>query len=133
MTDARLPSHIKRMQIEADGDSRRWFPETADNLPFMVLAMCGEAGELANIVKKVARGDMSLRDAKTRMAACMEVTDVFTYLLDIAELLNFDLEKAYYVKRAENQRRFGTGAGGGTAGQNGSVLPGTSSNAGGKA
>src|SRR4051795_12373064 len=56
--------HTIARQCVADG--KRWFPETAEALPFTALALCGEVGELANIVKKIARGSLNIKDAKTR-------------------------------------------------------------------
>lgn len=88
-------------------DSKRWFPETAEALPFTALALCGEVGELANIVKKVARGSLNIKDAKTRNDLVGEMADVFTYLELMAGILGVDLELAYNIKRIENERRFG--------------------------
>lgn len=45
-----------------------------DNVHFLSLALCGEAGELANIVKKHWRGDGQLG-----AAALDEVADIVTY------------------------------------------------------
>jgi NTP pyrophosphatase (non-canonical NTP hydrolase) len=91
------------------GDSERWFGDTGEthkDLGFLVLALAGEVGELANIVKKVERGSLSIRNAKVRHDIVMETTDVFVYLLNIAALLNIDLERTYHMKRAENEERF---------------------------
>lgn len=101
------PSHVCKMALQANSDSKRWFPETAEDLTFMVLALCGEVGELANEIKKIVRGSANIKEAKTRVALMMEEADVFTYLLCISILTGTDLEKAYYAKRAENERRFG--------------------------
>lgn len=88
-------------------DSKRWFPNTSHSLAFMTLALCGEVGELANIIKKVERGSLDMKDAKTKHSAVMEATDVFIYLMDIFAILGVDTEQAYNMKRAENERRFG--------------------------
>jgi NTP pyrophosphatase (non-canonical NTP hydrolase) len=88
-------------------DSKRWFPDTAHSLAFMTLALCGEVGELANIVKKIERGSCDIRDAKTKHALVMEATDVFIYLMDVFALLGVDPEQAYNMKRIENEQRFG--------------------------
>src|SRR3954468_22305442 len=81
-------------------NSERWFGDTVklgtlDALVHHVLSLCGEAGEVANLVKKVHRGSLDLHDAGTRHDLVMEITDVYTYLLNIAGMLNVDLEKAY--------------------------------------
>jgi dCTP diphosphatase len=76
----------------------------------MTLALAGEVGELANLIKKIERGSLNFNDAKVQFEVHMETTDVFIYLLNIAGLLRIDLEAAYRVKRAENERRFGPGA-----------------------
>lgn len=41
------------------------------------LAICGEAGELANLVKKIRRGDFSLESQRTEMLK--ELADIVTY------------------------------------------------------
>jgi NTP pyrophosphatase (non-canonical NTP hydrolase) len=91
-------------------DSHRWFPDTSHSLPFMVLALCGEVGELANIVKKVERGSLDMKDARTKHAAVMEATDVLIYLMDVFAILGVDPEQAYNMKRVENEQRFGPAA-----------------------
>lgn len=97
---------IQQIIKQCGQDSKRWFPKTANDLGFMVLALCGETGEIANIVKKILRGSLDLKDAKTRNLLTMEVADAFTYLMDVCDLLGIDIEKAYNIKRLENERRF---------------------------
>lgn len=101
-----LLAHLANQCIQ---DSERWFGDTGathKDLGFLVLALAGEVGELANIVKKVERGSLSVRDPKVRHDIVMETTDVFVYLLNVAALLNIDLERTYHMKRAENEKRF---------------------------
>jgi NTP pyrophosphatase (non-canonical NTP hydrolase) len=61
----------------------------AEVLNFLALAICGEAGELANLVKKMWRGDEvdseEIRD---------EIADIRIYLEHIARHLRFDLDEA---------------------------------------
>ncbi len=88
-------------------DSKRWFPHVANSITHVTLGMAGEAGEFANIVKKIERGDLDINDAATRIRLREEATDIYIYLLNIAGLLNFDLSKSYYATRANNEKRFG--------------------------
>jgi NTP pyrophosphatase (non-canonical NTP hydrolase) len=97
-----VPSELFHMGRGALDDSRRWFPETADSVAFTVLALAGEVGEVANIVKKLERKSLRWTDAKVRMDLHMEVADVFTYLILLAGQLNVDLVKLYDLKRVEN-------------------------------
>jgi NTP pyrophosphatase (non-canonical NTP hydrolase) len=101
------PSYVAKMGLGADADSKRWFKKTAQDPVFMTLCLLGEGGELANIVKKIARGSLDPKDATVRYDVQMEMADVFTYLLALSVLLGVDLEKAYYHKRALNEKRFG--------------------------
>lgn len=101
------PSDIALLGKQALEDSRRWFPGTANSIAFTVLALAGEVGEVANIVKKIERGSFDLRSAKVRYDLSMEVADVFTYLVLLSGQLGVDLVKLYNLKRIENEQRFG--------------------------
>lgn len=61
----------------------------AEILNFLALAICGEAGELANLVKKLWRGDEVapnvIRD---------EIADIRIYLEHLARHLHIDLDRA---------------------------------------
>lgn len=83
-------------------DSRKWFPDTAEELGHHVMSLAGEVGEVCNAFKKINRGDKNthLSDLEE------EVTDVFIYLCNIAGLLGMDLVEAYERKRKFNQERF---------------------------
>ncbi len=89
-------------------DSERWFGDShcSKSIPHHTLAMCGEAGEFANVVKKIERGSLKLGDASTRLMLAEELADTFTYMLNIAALLGIDLEATYHHVRAQNERRF---------------------------
>jgi NTP pyrophosphatase (non-canonical NTP hydrolase) len=69
-------------------------------LNFLALAICGEAGELANFVKKAWRGDEldleAIRD---------EIADIRIYLEHLSRLLNIDLDRACENKLDEVDER----------------------------
>ncbi len=101
------PSPTFLLSQQALEDSRRWFPESAESVAFTTLALAGEVGEVANIVKKIERGSLRWTDAKVRYDLAMEIADVYTYLVVLAGQCGVDLEKAYAAKRIENAQRFG--------------------------
>ena len=72
-----------------------------DRVRFMTLALCGEAGELANLVKKDWRGDAG--DRREKMIA--ELADVGNYTFMLAEALGVDLEAAMLKKLIEVEAR----------------------------
>src|SRR4051812_38700915 len=78
-------------------DSERWFGDSAivHSIPHHTLAMAGEVGEFANIVKKIDRGSLDMRNPNVRYEMMMELTDVFVYLLNLAGLTGVDLFKSY--------------------------------------
>jgi NTP pyrophosphatase (non-canonical NTP hydrolase) len=69
-----------------------------------VLALCGEAGELANYVKKEWRGD-KLDLVAHRAKIESEVADVGNYIFMIAEVLGIDLLSAMRDKLYEVEKR----------------------------
>ena len=73
-------------------------------LQFLVLCLTGEVGELANLVKKVVRGDEQYEPTKGRITE--ELTDVFIYVLKLAYQMNVDLEASYLQKLEINKTRF---------------------------
>lgn len=73
-------------------------------LEFLMVALMGEVGESANIIKKIVRGDYKLREKKDALAD--EFADIFAYLLKMSYQLGIDIEDAYLNKMRENQERF---------------------------
>lgn len=102
--EVNLLVHLAR---QCESDSGKWFPGAGGSLAHHVLALCGEVGELANIVKKVERGSLTIDSEIVMLDIESELADVFTYLLNIAALRNIDLFKAYLKKRDYNVKRFG--------------------------
>ena len=82
-------------------------PISQDNIPmlgFTLLALSGEVGETANLVKKIWRGDCTLLDKQVDLQE--EIADIFSYLLKLTNQLDIDLEQAYLKKNKKNYERF---------------------------
>lgn len=82
-------------------------PITADNLEVLehlLVCIAGEVGELANVVKKVRRGDHSLEQA--RPAIVEESADILIYIVKLANQLGFTLDDAFRDKLELNRERF---------------------------
>ena len=59
---------------------------------YPALGLCGEAGEVAEKVKKTVRGDTALNDGIIRGNIAHELGDVLWYVATLADDLGFDLE-----------------------------------------
>lgn len=99
---------ISEMSKQCVIDSDRWFGDTGihRSVAHHALALAGEVGEFCNIVKKIERKSLNLKDPQTRVKLSMELTDIFVYTLNLAGLLNIDLEKSYQLVRGQNEIRF---------------------------
>ena len=105
---------LKRMmQLQDDFDREHcgWFEwsasvteESLGVLAFLLVAVSGEVGELANVVKRVLRGDESLAAAQPQIED--EVADVFIYLLKLCNQMDINLERAFMTKLQRNKTRF---------------------------
>jgi NTP pyrophosphatase (non-canonical NTP hydrolase) len=95
-----------------------WFPEKAEDLRHHVLGLVGEAGEVANLVKKWDRGDFQLDDTyptgnpehrqeTMREVIGEEVIDVIIYALSLCYILGIDPDKVLEEKVRFNGMRFG--------------------------
>ena len=73
-------------------------------LEHLLVCLTGEVGELANIIKKIRRGDFDLSEASQNIND--ELADIFIYILKISNQLDVDLEKAFLNKRDLNFKRF---------------------------
>lgn len=74
-----------------------------ESLPEIMLLMVEEVGELAKVVRK-AHG-LHVDPKSVESSAEEELADIFIYLLDLANNLDVDLEKAFRQKEAKNKKR----------------------------
>lgn len=73
-------------------------------LEYLALSLAGEAGEVANAVKKVIRGDLSYDEQRKEIE--LELADVFIYLIKFAYQMDFDLSARFMEKMEINRKRF---------------------------
>lgn len=102
---------------------KKWAPYSPEDARFLALALSGEVGELANLVKKEWRGDLdggNLRSTRSLDDERMEwqnnvreeLADVRIYLELLGRALGVDLDAACEEKVVELRRRWPeTGAG----------------------
>ncbi len=100
---------LDSIAAEARRNSERWFPSVHNPeqalVPLAVhyaLGMCGEAGEVANVVKKALRKGETTSDGLAD-----ELADVFIYLLLLADEAGVNLYAAYQHKRDICEKRWG--------------------------
>jgi NTP pyrophosphatase (non-canonical NTP hydrolase) len=119
------------MDIQKDFDQRhagrtKFYVEITDKnievLELLLVCLVGELGEIANITKKIHRGDkaisnigerrtrgrrkITLSDPHVRAHLAEEIADVFIYLVKMCNQLGVDLEAEFLKKLAFNKRRF---------------------------
>lgn len=70
------------------------YPAIGFNPTYPTLGLCGEAGEVAEKVKKVIRDDGSRFTPETIGAIELELGDVLWYAAQLANELNIDLGRA---------------------------------------
>lgn len=80
-----------------------------ERLKYITIALSGEVGEFANIVKKALRNKFpegSMPDLEKIEKLKGELTDVFIYTIEAARILRVDLGEAYLKKMRELEVRF---------------------------
>lgn len=88
------------------GEPAHFEPDGSDwSLGEWICAVTGELGELANVIKKVRRGDLSMAEA--RPAISKEIADVQIYLDILAMRCGVQLDEAVPAKFNEVSRRVG--------------------------
>lgn len=77
-------------------DASNWAASEDENLTYSMLALCGEAGEMADSYKKKLRGDYEKgkrKDQDFRRDMLLEAGDVLHYLVRVLHCLNSNLEE----------------------------------------
>ena len=68
------------------------YPDAGDNLLYPTLGLCGEAGEVAEKVKKMIRDDGGVLSAERRAALAKELGDVLWYVAQLATEAGLELD-----------------------------------------
>jgi NTP pyrophosphatase (non-canonical NTP hydrolase) len=68
------------------------YPQRGDNLLYPTLGLCGEAGEVAEKIKKMVRDDDGILSDERRAALSKELGDVLWYVAQIATEADLDLD-----------------------------------------
>ena len=69
------------------------YPGAGDDLTYPALGLCGEAGEVAEKVKKTIRDDGGVLSDERREALARELGDVLWYTAQLATEAGLDLEQ----------------------------------------
>jgi NTP pyrophosphatase (non-canonical NTP hydrolase) len=69
------------------------YPMAGDNLLYPTLGLCGEAGEVAEKVKKMIRDDGGVLSGERRAALSKELGDVLWYVSQLATEADLDLDE----------------------------------------
>jgi NTP pyrophosphatase (non-canonical NTP hydrolase) len=83
------------------------YPQAGANLLYPTLGLCGEAGEVAEKVKKMIRDDNGLLTEERRAALAKELGDVLWYLAQIATEADLELDAiaAANIEKLGSRRR----------------------------
>jgi NTP pyrophosphatase (non-canonical NTP hydrolase) len=84
------------------------YPQAGSNLLYPTLGLCGEAGEVAEKIKKMVRDDGGVLTDERREALAKEMGDVLWYLAQLATEARLDLDQiaeANLAKLLSRRRR----------------------------
>ncbi len=104
---------LNRYQNEARQTAR--YPDVGSNPIYPTLGLAGEAGEVADKVKKVLRDNGGAFDLEVRNAIKLELGDVLWYVAQLSSELGFSLEEVAeanlgkLASRAERGKLSGSG------------------------
>ena len=80
-------------QYQAEARQTALYPNRLKNLEYPTLGLAGEAGEVANVVKKIRRDFGGEITEETRLKLKDELGDVLWYISACADELNLTLEE----------------------------------------
>ena len=79
-------------QYQRQARSTALYPDLGSNPIYPALGLCGEAGEVADKVKKVLRDEAGVFSDERRQAIAWELGDVLWYVSQLADELGCSLE-----------------------------------------
>ena len=79
-------------QYQRQARNTALYPDLGSNPIYPALGLCGEAGEVADKVKKVLRDEAGVFSDERRQAIALELGDVLWYVSQLADELGFSLE-----------------------------------------
>jgi NTP pyrophosphatase (non-canonical NTP hydrolase) len=68
------------------------YPDQGNNLTYPTLGLCGEAGEVADKLKKIMRDDGGVVSEEKKQDLKIELGDVLWYIAQLSTELGFQLE-----------------------------------------
>ena len=88
-------------EYQSEASQTALYPRRLSNLEYPTLGLAGEAGEVANIVKKIQRGNNGVLTDETRAKLKDELGDVLWYISACADELGLTLDEiaAYNVNK----------------------------------
>lgn len=81
------------------------YPDAGANLLYPGLGLCGEAGEVAEKLKKMVRDDGGVLTAERREALAKELGDVLWYVAQLATEAGLDLDEVASANLAKLRSR----------------------------
>lgn len=85
------------------------YPNVGNNFIYPTLGLAGEAGEVANKIKKIERDSGGVVDASAREALLGELGDVLWYIAQLSTELNLSLETVAENNLKKLSSRFAAG------------------------
>ncbi len=79
-------------QYQDKSRSTALYPNVGQNPIYPTLGLAGEAGEVADKVKKVIRDNQGIFDQDSKESIMLELGDVLWYVAQLSSELGFDLE-----------------------------------------
>ncbi len=105
--------NLNEYQIRAQETAQ--YPGKGENLFYPGLGLTGEAGEVADKIKKVLRDHKGEFNPERAEAIALELGDVLWYIADLAYELGYSLETIGYMNlnKLKNRKENGTIGGSG--------------------
>lgn len=91
------------------------YPNKGNNLAYSVLGLNGEAGEVAEKLKKIIRDQAGIISERNKRDIALELGDTLWYLTMCCREIGYNLSEVAHlnIEKIESRRNKGTGSGSG--------------------